>query len=139
DYARRRGRLPESAEHGPVEHGLRRRNRGVRIAHHAPRNESAFDYDFRLDAKERRLPQDQVRQLARLDRTYLGCYAVRDRRIDRIFRNITLYAKVVVAFRVLRQSTALDLHLVRGLPRPKHDFADPSHRLAVAREHAEDA
>ncbi len=38
-----------------------------------------------------------------------------------------------------RQPTALRLHLVRRLPGPDDHFADPAHRLAVARHHREDA
>src|SRR5437868_11861355 len=125
--------MTESAKHRTVEHGLRRWNGCIRIAHDAPSNESTFDHHLGFNAKERRLPQHQIGQFARLDRSHLCRNAMRDSWIDRVFRDVTLRAEVVVAFRVLWQSASLYLHLMRGLPCPQHHFADPSHGLAVAR------
>ena len=64
--------------------------------------------------------------------------AVRDRRVDRVLRDVAPDPEVVVGA-VAGERAALLLHLVRGLPGPQHDLADPAHRLAVARDHADRA
>ena len=45
---------PHGAEHGSAQHRLRRRNRGVGVAHRRMRNEAALDHDFGPHAEERR-------------------------------------------------------------------------------------
>ena len=75
------GRLRRSAkrsEHWTVKDRLRRRNRRVRVAHHAPGNEPSLDHHLRLDAKECGLPHHQVRQLAALNRSHLARNPMRD-------------------------------------------------------------
>src|SRR5260370_891879 len=66
---RRRQCLAERAEHRPVMHRLRRWNRRVRVSHGRGGNHAAFEDERRLHAEERRLPQHQLGQLPRLDRT----------------------------------------------------------------------
>ena len=59
--------------------------------------------------------------------------------VDRVFGEVALDPKIVVALIVFGQWAALALHLVGGLPGADDDFADPPHRLAVRRHHAEGA
>ena len=66
--------------------------------------------------------------------------AMRQRRIDRVLRDVALGAEVVVARAVvLGQRAALHLHLVRRLPRARDDLADAAHGLRVRRDHRERA
>ena len=90
-------RAAERAEHRPVVHRLRRRDRRVRIAHRRRGDHPALDDHRRLDAEERRLPQHQVGQLADLDRADLVRDAVGDGRVDRVLGDVALDAEVVVA------------------------------------------
>ena len=55
------------AEHRAVEDGLRRRDRGVGVAHRAPGDEAALDDQLGLDAEEGGPPENEVGQLPRLD------------------------------------------------------------------------
>ena len=64
----------------------------------------------------------------------MGRHALRDGRVDRIFRHIAPGAQVVVIARLALQPTALDLHLMGSLPGPCDDLAHPAHRLAVRRD-----
>jgi hypothetical protein len=76
-------RAPEGAEHRPVMHRLRRRDRGVGVAHRGGGDHAALEDQRRLDAEESRLPEHQVGELADLDRADQVADAVRDRRVDR--------------------------------------------------------
>ena len=130
----------EPAEHRSRDHRLRRRDRRVAVAHHRAGDEAALDDEFRLDAEERRLPQHQIRQLADFDRSDFVRDAVRDRRVDRVFRDVAPDAQVVVVSPYRPASgTALPFHLVGGLPRPADHFADAPHRLRIGRHHADRA
>src|SRR5262245_15085101 len=113
---RRGGRSSKSAKHRPVQHGLRRRNRCVGVTHHAPGDESSFYDNLRLYTEHRGLPEHQVRQFARVDRPDFMRNPMRDRRIDRVLRDISLHPEVVSPRRILRQGSALRLHFVRRLP-----------------------
>ncbi len=65
---------------------------------------------------------------------------MRDGRIDGVFRHVPLHAEVVVAVVVvliLRQRTALLLHLVGGLPCAGDDLADAAHRLGIGAHHGD--
>ena len=53
------------AEHRPRQDRLRRRDRGVGVAHLRPGDHAALDHQVRPDAEERRVPQHQVGELAR--------------------------------------------------------------------------
>jgi hypothetical protein len=65
-------RPPKAAEHRPVVHRLRRRDRGVGIAHRAAAAiMPPLMHEVRLHAEERRLPQHEVGELALLDRADL--------------------------------------------------------------------
>ena len=64
---------------------------------------------------------------------------MRDRRVDRVLRDVAADAEVVAAGRLAGQGAALALHLVRRLPGAADHLADPSHRLGVRRHHAERA
>ena len=132
-------RAAVGAEHRPRHHRLRRGDRRIAVAHHRARDEAAFDDQLGLDAEERRLPEHEVRHLADRDRANVRGDAVRDRRIDRVLRDVAAHAQVVMARLVARQRTTLTLHLVRGLPRAADHFADAAHRLRVGRHHAERA
>ena len=74
-----------------------------------------------------------------LDRPDVLGDPVRDRRVDRVLRDVPFHAQVVAALGFARQRTALHAHLVRGLPRPHDHFADAAHRLRVGRHHADRA
>ena len=87
----------ESAEHRPVMHGLRCRNRGIGIAHRRGGDKSAFDNQRRLHAEKGRLPQHQIGELADFNRADGVRDAVRERRIDRVLGDVALDAKIVVA------------------------------------------
>ena len=53
-------RAAERAEHRPVVHRLRRRDRRVRVAHRRGGDHAALEDQRRLHAEERRLPQHEV-------------------------------------------------------------------------------
>nr|GEU28209.1 hypothetical protein [Tanacetum cinerariifolium] len=129
----------KGAEHHPVVHRLRRGDRCIRIAHGRGRDHAALDDGGRLDAEEGRLPQHQVGDLAHFDGTHRVRNAVRDGRIDRVLGDIALDAEVVVGRRILRQRSALHLHLVRGLPGAQHHLAHPAHGLRIGRHHRDGA
>src|SRR5258708_35502019 len=57
-------RAPEGAEHRPVVDRLRRRDRGVRVAHRRRRDHAALQDETGLDAEEGWLPQRWLRELA---------------------------------------------------------------------------
>ena len=65
--------------------------------------------------------------------------AVRDGRVDRVFRDVAAGAEIVVVAGLARQRAALELHLVRGLPGADDDLADAAHGLAVGGHHRERA
>ncbi len=65
--------------------------------------------------------------------------AVRDGGVDGVFGDIALDPDIVVAAAVLRQRTALHLHLVCSLPGPHDDLAHPAHGLRVGRHHRDRA
>src|SRR6185369_4433442 len=48
-------------EHRTINAGLRRRNRCVAVTHQRAGYQPALDYKLRLDTKERRLPQHEIR------------------------------------------------------------------------------
>ncbi len=84
----------------------------------------------RTHPEERRLPQDEVGEFARLDGTHLAPQPVDDRGHDRVLGDITAGA-VVVRPAVARQGAAQFLHDVRGLPGPPHHLTESSHGLGV--------
>ena len=59
----------QRAEHRAIVHRLRRRDRGVDVAHRRHRDHAAFDDRRRLHAEERRGPQHQIRQFTHFNRT----------------------------------------------------------------------
>ena len=129
----------EGAEHRPVVHRLRRRDRGVGIAHRRGHDRAADQHHVGLGAEEGRRPDHQVGALADLDRADMARDAVGDGGIDRVLGDVALDADIVVVAGLLLQPAALLLHLVGGLPGADHDLADPAHRLAVGRHHREGA
>ena len=64
---------------------------------------------------------------------------MRDGGVDRIFRDVALGARIVVARAVALEGATLALHLVRRLPGADDDLADPAHGLGIARHHREGA
>ena len=89
--------MPKTAEHRPVVHRLRRRDRGVGIAHRRGGDGAAQDHEVGLHAEERRAPQHQVGALADLQRAQLVRHALGDGRIDGVLGDVALDAEVVVA------------------------------------------
>ena len=120
-------------------HRLRRRDRGIRIAHRGCRDRAAEQHHFRLDAEEGRIPDDQIGAFAHLDRTDLMADAMGDCRVDRVFGDVAFDAEIVVLAALLREPPALALHLVGRLPGADRHFADAAHGLAVGRDDREGA
>ena len=60
-------------------------------------------HELGLDAEERRPPQHEIGQLADLDRADLVRHAVRDRRVDRVLRDVAADAEVVVVAALARR------------------------------------
>ena len=134
-----RQRLAEGGEHRLVMHRLRRRDRGVGIAHRSRHDRAALDDAIGLDAEECRRPQHEVGELALFHRADQFRDAVRDRGVDGVFGDVALDAKIVVVALVLRQRAALLLHLVGGLPGADDDFAEPAHGLRIRGHHRQRA
>ena len=80
-----RQRITVGPEHRPIVGGLRRRQRRVWIAHNRPAYKTVLDDEFGLGAEERGLPQDEVGDLADLDRAQHIGNTVRDRGLIVIF------------------------------------------------------
>ena len=60
-----------------------------------------------------------------------------NRRIDRIFRNISSHAEIIIVASFLWQASALFFHLIGSLPCPDQDLAHAAHGLAVRRNDRE--
>ena len=54
-----------------------------------------------------------------------------NRRIDGVFRDVTLDAEIIVVDGILFQLAALKFHLVGGLPGAADNFSDASHGLGI--------
>lgn len=96
-------------------HRLRRGDRGVDVAHRRAGDHPALDDGGGLDAEERRRPDNQICQLARLNRAHFMGDTVGQRRVNGVFGDVALHAEVVVLAGLFRQRAALDLHAVRDL------------------------
>src|SRR6202011_6109454 len=105
------GRRSESAEHRTHLDWLRRGNGRVGVAHLCPCDEASFDDELRLYAEKCRPPKDEVRELPLLDRSDLVRDAVSDRRIDRVFGDVSADAQIVVRSLLVRERPALIAHL----------------------------
>ncbi len=77
-------------------HRLRRRDRGVGIAHRGHGDGAGLEHEIRLHAEEHRFPQHEVGDLARGDGADLRRDAMGERRIDGVFRDVALHAQIVV-------------------------------------------
>ena len=84
-----------SAEHHAVMHRLRRRDRGVRIAHLRCGDHAALQNGGGLDAEEGRFPQDQVGDLADFNRADYMRDAVGNRWIDGVLGDVALDPEIV--------------------------------------------
>ena len=89
---RRAASRPRAREHRPHQHRLRRRDRGVGVAHRRVGDRAALDHQPRPDREVRRVPQHEVGELADLDRAHLVGDPVRDRRVDRVLGDVALRA-----------------------------------------------
>jgi hypothetical protein len=76
-----------------------------------------------LTPEERRRPQNEVGELAFLDRADVLRHAVGDRRVDGVFGDVALHPRVVVVALFFLEAPALFLHLVRRLPGADDDLA----------------
>jgi hypothetical protein len=76
----------------------------------------------------------QVGQFADLDRADLPVEPMRNRRADRVFRDIAA-GTVVVGCAIAIQCADAAFHHMRGLPGAQHDLADAAHGLRVAADH----
>ena len=132
-------RASEASEHRPVNHGLRRGNRSVGVAHRGPRDHPALDDHFGLDAEKRRLPQHEVREFPGFHRTDIMRHAVCDCGIDGELRDVAAHAYIVATRFFSGQCPALAFHFVRRLPGARDDFADAAHGLRIRGHHADRA
>src|SRR5262249_11887550 len=121
----------ERTKHGPVVLRLRRRYGGIRIAHDRGRDRAALEHHIGLHTEERGIPDTQISHLSHLNRADIGGDTLRNRRIDRVLREVTASSEVVVLTRLLRQAPELFFHLICGLPGTDDHFADSTHRLTV--------
>src|SRR5262249_1881562 len=128
-YARCMQCVAASAEHRTIISRLRGWQRCVRVAHDSPTDEAVLDDELRLGAKESWFPEDEVSDLADLDRAQHLGNAVGLRRIDRDLGDVTKDPEVVVARRVFRQFPTTGLHCVGGLDAAQPTFPDATHRL----------
>ena len=81
---------PIAAEHRAVVDRLRGRDRGVGVAHGGGGDGAALDHHVGLDAEEGGRPEDEVGELADLDRAHDVADALRDRRVDRVLGDVAL-------------------------------------------------
>ena len=85
----------KSSEHRTPKYRLRSWNRSVRISHLCIGNAAAFEYQIRLNSEEHRAPNDQISEFPSLNGTDKMRNAMRNRRINRIFRNVTFNSEIV--------------------------------------------
>ena len=83
------------------------------------------------------MPQHQIGTFADRNRPDMAGDAMRDGRVDGVFRDIAFHPLIVVVARLLWQAATLHLHLVRRLPGADDHLADPAHGLAVGRDDRE--
>ena len=83
--------------------------------------------------------KNEIGELSGFDRADLGGNAVRDGRIDGVFGDVAFGAVIIIARGIFGERAALRFHFVRGLPGARDDFADASHGLRIAGEHADHA
>lgn len=103
-------------------------------------DQPALDHGRGLGAEPGRVPDHEVGQLADLDAADEVAHALRDGRVDRVLADVPLGPEVISARpRVLGQGTALDLVLVRRVPRPEDDLAAAAHGLRVGAHHGDGA
>ena len=129
----------ERSKHRSREHGLRRGNAGVGIAHLRTGDHPPLEHQLRLHTEEGGLPEHQVGPFARLEAADVPGDAVRDGRADGVFGDIAFGTRVVVADRVAVERAKLRLHLVRCLPGADDHLADAAHGLRVGADHAQAA
>ena len=88
-------RAAGGAELRAVERRLRRGDGGIRIAHVGPGDEAALEHDLGFHAEECGLEDDEIGELADLERADDVRDAVGDRGIDRVFREVAQRAEIV--------------------------------------------
>ena len=87
---------PHRSKHGPVVHGLGRWDGCIRVAHRSRYNKPTFQNECGLGSKKCRLPKNQVGHLSDFNGPHFVSDAMRDRRINRIFCDVTSRSKVVM-------------------------------------------
>ena len=120
-------------------HRLRCGDGGIGVAHQRHRNRTALQHHIGLHAKEGRRPHHQIGDLAHFDAADMIGHALRNRRIDGIFGDIALGARIIIVSLFFRQAPALHLHLMRGLPGADDHLPHAAHRLTIGRHHADGA
>ena len=120
-------------------HGLRRGDGSIGVPHQRHGNRAALQHHIRLHAKEGRRPHHQIGNLANFNAADMIGNALRNRRIDCVFGDIALGARVIIIAFFFWQAATLHLHLMRGLPGADNHLAHSAHRLAVGRHHADGA
>src|SRR5580692_6449262 len=118
-------------EHGPVVLGLRGGNGTVGISHDRRRDSTAFQDHVGLYAKERRIPDAEIRELSGFNRPDIIRNALRDGGVDRVLRYIAPCPEIIVVALLLRKSPKLLLHFVGCLPGSNDYLANATHRLTI--------
>ena len=108
--------------------------------HLSIRNVTSLDYLAGLRSEPRGIPDDQIRQLSNFDTANEMAETLGDGRVDGVLAHVSLHSGIIRArILVLGQEPALDLILVRGVPRPQDDFATTTQGLGVGAHHANGA
>ena len=132
--------LAISPKHRAINNRLGCWNRSIWVAHTCSDNHPAFDNHFGFCAKQCGFPQHQICPFTDLNRTHMFRNAVRNRRINRVFRHVAFYSEIIVVLAfIFGQCAALHFHFMRCLPRPCDDFTDTTHRLRIRTHHAKNA
>src|SRR5215468_9495907 len=81
--------------------------------------------------KKGRIPDDNVCKLSELDRADVCRNALRYRRVDRVFRDVTPSSEIIIFAALFGQSSKLLSHFIGSLPRADDHLANAPHCLAV--------
>src|SRR6516225_146490 len=124
-----------SAPHRSMNYRLRIDLASVAVAHGCPGDIARLDDQPGFDAERGTRPQNEISEAASLDRPDMCVDADRDRRIDCVFRYVTLDTLVVGACSGLfwQPANAL-LHDTRELPALSNILSKPPHPLRVSGE-----
>src|SRR5262245_35362048 len=110
-----------------VEEGLALRDGRIALAEGPPGDITALDHQFWLHTEKFRLPQHDISDLARFERTEPAVHTVGTCRVERVLGQVLQDARVVV----WRLVTAQQLHLMGELPCAADHLTNSPHPLRV--------